>query len=109
MVLELDIGRCVSFLVLQMGVDTRWCANKDSGPKGMWIWGRSHIDWRKKRVSGRTLAPKGVGCDLPHWLGGEQIKFIRCGNLLLADAQNASRGLDLDTQIKSKSDQKEYN
>ena len=32
---EPDIGRCVSLLtVSRRGVDTRWCASKDSGPKG---------------------------------------------------------------------------
>ena len=34
MVSELDTGRCVSLLaVLQRGVDTRRCANKDVGPQ----------------------------------------------------------------------------
>ena len=39
------------------GVGMRRCASKDTGPKGGWIWGRSHIDWRKERVPARTLAP----------------------------------------------------
>ena len=29
---------------------------------------RSHIDRRKERVSARTLASKGVNCDIPHRL-----------------------------------------
>ena len=31
------------------------------GPQRGWIWGQSHIDWRKERVSVKTLAPKGGG------------------------------------------------
>ena len=62
MVSESDTRRCVNLLtVLRRRVDTRWCASKDAGPKEGWIWGRSHIDWRKKRVSARTLDLEGGG------------------------------------------------
>ena len=62
MVSELDTGRCASLLAVpQRGVDTRWCASKDAGPQREWIWGRSHIDWRKERVPARTLGLEGGG------------------------------------------------
>ena len=40
---------------------------------GGWIWGRSHIDWRKERVSARTLGPEGGWIMMSYigW-GGEQ-------------------------------------
>ena len=41
------------------GVNTRWCASKDTGPKRGWIWQGSHIDWRKEKVLARTLGPEG--------------------------------------------------
>ena len=60
------------------GVDTRRCASKDAGPLREWIWGRSHIDWRKERVPTRTLGLKGeVDCDVPHWLGGKQTTVLK--------------------------------
>ena len=31
------------------------------GPEGGWIWWGSHIDWRKERVSARTLDYEGGG------------------------------------------------
>ena len=41
------------------GVDTRRCANKDTWHQRGWIWGRSHIDGRKERVSARTSMDTG--------------------------------------------------
>ena len=57
MVSEPDTRQCASEEVEpQRGVDTRWCAST-LGPEGGWI-GRLHIDWRRKRVSARTLGPE---------------------------------------------------
>ena len=44
------------------------------GPEEGWIWGWSHIDWRKEKVPARTLGPKGGWIVMSHigW-GGEQI------------------------------------
>ena len=55
------------------GVDTRRCASKDAGSQRGWIWGRSHIGWRKKRVPAKTLGPEGGWIVMSHigW-GGEQ-------------------------------------
>ena len=62
MVLKPDIGRCASLLaVLRRMVDTRQCASKDTGPQRGWIWGQSHIECRKDRVSARTLGLEGGG------------------------------------------------
>ena len=38
----------------------RRCATKDAGPRMGWI-GESHIDWRRERVSARTLSLEGGG------------------------------------------------
>ena len=48
------------------------------GPKGGWIWGLSHIDWRKERVLARTLGPEGGWIVMSHigW-GGEQITIYK--------------------------------
>ena len=57
---ELDTGRCADFLVVpRRGIDTRQYASKDAGPRRGVDLGRSHIDWRKERVSARTLGPEG--------------------------------------------------
>ena len=40
-------------------VDTRRCASKNVGPKRGWIWGQSHIDWRKERGPARMLNLEG--------------------------------------------------
>ena len=63
---ELDTGRCVNLLAVPRGegVDTRRCSSKDTSPKEGWIWGQSHIDWRKERVSARTLGSEGGWIDL---------------------------------------------
>ena len=47
--------------------DTRRYASKDAGLGRGWI-GRSHIDWRRERVSARTLGPKGVDWEVSHRL-----------------------------------------
>ena len=76
---EPDTGRCVSLLAVpRRGVDTRRCASKDAGPKGGWIWRRSHIDWRKERVPARTLGPEGGWIVMSHinW-GREQITIYK--------------------------------
>ena len=44
-------------------------SSKDAGPKRGWIWGWSHIDWRKERVPARTLAPKEGGLCCPSLVG----------------------------------------
>ena len=54
------------------GVDTRRCASKELGLKGVDLVGSYIIDWRKERVPVRTLGPEGG----PHRLEGEQ-PFIR--------------------------------
>ena len=79
MVSELDTGRCANLLAVpRRGVDTRRCASKDAGPQSGWIWRRSHIDWRKERVSARTLGPKGGGLWCPTLVGEEnKPPFIR--------------------------------
>jgi len=47
------------------------------GPKDGWIWGWSHIDWRKERVPARTLAPKGwIVMSHIGW-GGEQTTIYK--------------------------------
>ena len=72
MVSEPDTRRCVSLLALPWrGVDTRRCASKDAGPQGRWNWVLSHIDWRKERVSARTLGPEGGWIVMSHigWRG----------------------------------------
>ena len=79
MVSEPDTGRCVSLLVVSpKGLDTRWCASKDVGLKGGWIWGRSHIDWRKERVLVRTVGSKRGWIVTSHvgW-GGEQTTIYK--------------------------------
>ena len=57
------------------GVDMRQCASKDTGPQRGWIWWQSHVDWRKERVSARTLSPEGGWCLLiGSWI--RESKFI---------------------------------
>ena len=48
------------------------------GPKGGWIWGQSHIDWRKERVPVRTLGPEGGWIMMSHidW-GGEKTTIYK--------------------------------
>ena len=38
MVSELDTGRCVNTYCFSKGIDTRWCANKNTEPQMEWIW-----------------------------------------------------------------------
>ena len=59
-------------------VDMRRCASKDAGPQRGWIWGRSHIDWRKERGPARTLGPEGGWIVKSHigW-GGEQTTIYK--------------------------------
>ena len=73
MVSELDTRLCASKETLpRRGVDTRQCASKDAGPQRGWIWRGSHIDWRKERVSARTLGPEGgVDRESPTLVGEE--------------------------------------
>ena len=64
MISELNTGRCASNEAKpRRGMDTRWCANKDTGPRKGWIGG-SHINWRRERVPVKTLGPEGI----PHRL-----------------------------------------
>ena len=48
------------------------------GPKGGWVWGRSHIDWIKERVPARTVGPEEGWIVMSHigW-GGEQITLYK--------------------------------
>ena len=75
MVSEPDTGRCASLLTVpRTGVDMRQCASKDARPQRRWIWGRSHIDWRKERVLARTLGLERRWIVMSHigWGGGQR-------------------------------------
>jgi len=59
MVSESDIERCASEEAKpQREVDTRWCINKDAEFQRGWIE-ESYIDWRRERVTVRTLGLEG--------------------------------------------------
>ena len=79
MVSEPDTGRCASLLAVpQRGVDTGGVPVRMLDPEGGWIWGRSHIDWRKERVPARTLGLEGGWIVMSHigW-GGEQTTIYK--------------------------------
>ena len=41
-------------LVRRLSLEGRWCTSKDAGSQSRWI-GESHINWRRERVTMRTL------------------------------------------------------
>ena len=56
------------------------CASKDAGLKGgVDLGARSHIDWRKKRVSAMTLGPEGRWIVMYHIGWGREQTIIYKG------------------------------
>ena len=80
MILEPDIVRCASFLVvLQRGVDTSRCANKDAGPqRGVGLGAVPHrLEKGKSTSEDAEPAPKGwIVMSHIGW-GGEQTTIYK--------------------------------